>query len=131
MAEAQRFAPGLHFVLYGESEREKLITAADPGDVLVVSYSLMQQAAEAFAARSWHTLIADESQAVKNAMAKRSQALFDIEADFRLALSGTPVESRLADLWSVMRFCNPGLLGTLNCAPMATRRWCSASSWIF
>ena len=44
MAEAQRFAPGLHFVLYGESEREKLITAAGPGDVLVVSYNLMLQA---------------------------------------------------------------------------------------
>ena len=114
MAEAQRFAPGLNFMLYGESEREKLITAAAAGDVLVVSYSLMQQAGAAFAARSWHTLIADESQAVKNAMAKRSQALFDIEADFRLALSGTPVENRLADLWSVMRFCNPGLLGTLS-----------------
>ena len=114
MAEAQRFAPGLNFMLYGESEREKLITAAGAGDVLVVSYSLMQQAAEAFAARSWHTLIADESQAVKNALAKRSQALFDIAADFRLALSGTPVENRLADLWSVMRFCNPGLLGTLS-----------------
>lgn len=52
MAEAQRFAPGLNFMLYGESEREKLITDAGPGDVLVVSYSLMQQAGQAFAART-------------------------------------------------------------------------------
>lgn len=113
MAEALRFAPSLNFILYAEGEREKLIETAGAGDVLVVSYNLMQLAGEAFAARSWHTLIADEAQAVKNALAKRSQALFDIAADFRMALSGTPVENRLAELWSIMRFCNPGLLGTL------------------
>lgn len=114
LAEAGRFAPGLNVTIYGEAGREGLITAAGPGDVLLVSYTLMQQASEAFAARTWHTLVADEAQAVKNALAKRSQALFDIPADFRLALSGTPVENRLAELWSIMRFCNPGLLGTLT-----------------
>ncbi len=63
-------------------------------------------------ARSWHTVVADEAQAIKNAAAKRSLAVFDLAADFRLALSGTPVENRLAELWSIMRFANPGLLGT-------------------
>lgn len=114
MAEALRFAPSLNFILYAEGERDKLIETVGAGDVLVVSYNLVQLAGEAFATRSWHTLIADEAQAVKNALAKRSQALFDISADFRLALSGTPVENRLSELWSIMRFCNPGLLGTLT-----------------
>lgn len=114
LAEAARFAPSLNARIYGESERAGQIETAGPGDLLIVSYTLMQQAGEAFAARTWHTLIADEAQAVKNAGAKRSQALFDIPADFRLALSGTPVENRLAELWSIMRFCNPGLLGTQN-----------------
>ncbi|MBL8471803.1 MAG: DEAD/DEAH box helicase [Rhodocyclaceae bacterium] len=114
LAEAGRFAPTLNFQYYGEGDRAGMITAAAPGDVILVSYGLMQQAAEAFAARSWHTLVVDEAQAVKNAQAKRSQALFDLPADFRLALSGTPVENRLAELWSIMRFCNPGLLGTLT-----------------
>lgn len=112
---AARFAPSLDARLYGEGgeeERKRLIESAGPHDLLVVSYTLMQQAGEDFAARRWHTLIADEAQAIKNAGAKRSQALFDIPADFRLALSGTPVENRLAELWSIMRFCNPGLLGT-------------------
>ncbi len=111
-AEAARFAPTLKVHSYGEDGRAELIDAAGPGDLIIVSYTLMQQAGEEFAARSWHTLIADEAQAIKNASAKRSQALFDIPADFRLALSGTPVENRLSELWSVMRFCNPGLLGT-------------------
>jgi hypothetical protein len=59
-------------------------------------------------------LVADEAQAIKNATTKRSQAVFDLPADFRLALSGTPVENRLAELWSIMRFANPGLLGTIS-----------------
>src|SRR5262249_11366167 len=69
---------------------------------------------EDFAARAWHTVIADEAQAIKNASAKRSLAAFELRADFRMALSGTPVENRLGELWAVMRFCNPGLLSSLN-----------------
>jgi SNF2 family DNA or RNA helicase len=75
---------------------------------------LLQLAQERFAGRPWHTLVADEAQAIKNAAAKRSQAVFDLPADFRLALSGTPVENHLAELWSIMRFVNPGLLGTIG-----------------
>lgn len=114
LAEAARFAPTLNARIYGDGERKALIDAAGPGDLVIVSYTLMQQAGEDFAARSWHTLVADEAQAVKNATTKRSQALFDLPADFRLALSGTPVENRLSELWSIMRFCNAGLLGMQN-----------------
>ncbi len=113
LAEARRFAPALNASIYGEGARAALIEAAGPRDVVIVSYGLMQQAQEAFAAKAWHTLVADEAQAIKNAAAKRSLALFDLAADFRIALSGTPIENRLAELWSIMRFCNPGLLGTL------------------
>ncbi|OCB03598.1 hypothetical protein BBC27_07010 [Acidithiobacillus ferrivorans] len=59
-------------------------------------------------------MVVDEAQAIKNATTKRSLALFDLQADFRLALSGTPVENRLTELWSILRFCNPGLLGPLS-----------------
>jgi SNF2 family DNA or RNA helicase len=98
----------------GDSEREELVSQAGPQDLLIVSYTLLQLAQERFAGRTWHTLVADEAQAIKNAAAKRSQAVFELNADFRLALTGTPVENRLADLWSIMRFANPGLLGTSN-----------------
>lgn len=112
LAEARRFAPTLNAHVYAEAEREELLARAGPWDVVIVSYTLLQQAGERFAARPWHTVVADEAQAIKNAAAKRSRALFDLKADFRLALSGTPVENRLGELWSVMNFVNPGLLGS-------------------
>ncbi len=114
LAETRRFAPSLNPRIYGEGDRENMIRAAGPLDVVIVSYTLAQQDKERFAGRTWHTLIADEAQAIKNAAAKRSQAVFELDADFRLALSGTPVENRLAELWSIMRFANPGLLGGLK-----------------
>ncbi|MDO9226380.1 MAG: DEAD/DEAH box helicase [Pseudomonadota bacterium] len=113
LAETRRFAPSLNAQIYGEGDRDTLVSEAGPMDVVIVSYTLVQQDKERFAGRVWHTLIADEAQAIKNASAKRSQAVFELDADFRLALSGTPVENRLAELWSIMRFSNPGLLGTL------------------
>jgi len=115
LAETRRFAPSIKVRIYSEasdSEREELVTTAGPQDLLIVSYTLLQLAQERFAGRTWHTLIADEAQAIKNAAAKRSQAVFALDADFRLALTGTPVENRLSDLWSIMRFANPGLLGS-------------------
>ncbi len=117
LAEALRFAPSLKARIYSEAsdaERETLVSEAGTQDVLIVSYTLLQLAQERFAGRQWHTVVADEAQAIKNATTKRSQAVFDLPADFRLALSGTPVENRLAELWSIMRFVNPGLLGTIG-----------------
>ncbi|MDP2806010.1 MAG: DEAD/DEAH box helicase, partial [Gallionellaceae bacterium] len=114
IAEASRFAPSLNLHLYSEADREAVIENAAAFDVVVMSYNLVQQADEKFKEKHWHTLIADEAQAIKNATAKRSQAVFELNADFRLALSGTPVENRLAELWSIMRFTNPGLLGSLT-----------------
>jgi len=112
-AEAARFAPSLSVRIWGDGDdRQALIDGAGAHDVLLLSYPLLQLNAEAFAARTWHTLVMDEAQALKNAAAKRSQAAQALQADFRLALSGTPIENRLAELWAVMRICNPGLLGT-------------------
>ncbi len=111
--EASRFAPGLRTRLYGApEERETLLRQAREGDLIVVSYTLLQQAADAFGAVRWATLVADEAQAIKNASAKRSQAIRELDADFRLALSGTPIENRLGELWAIMSFVNPGLLGS-------------------
>ena len=111
--EAARFAPGLRARLYGSPEaREQILREACAGDLVVVSYTLLQQSVEAFAALRWATLVADEAQAIKNASAKRSQAIRELDADFRLALSGTPIENRLGELWAIMNFTNPGLLGS-------------------
>jgi superfamily II DNA or RNA helicase len=96
---------------YGD--RSSIIAEMGKHDVLLVSYPMLQIDAEAFANKLWATLVLDEAQAIKNAAAKRSQAVFALQATFRLAMSGTPIENRLGELWSVMRACNPGLLGTL------------------
>lgn len=115
--EARRFAPTLRVHLYGENtaegERGALLAQAGPFDVVIVTYTLLLQARAAFCQREWHTVVADEAQSFKNAAARRAQAIFALKAGFRMALSGTPVENRLAELWSIMRFCNPGLLGSL------------------
>jgi superfamily II DNA or RNA helicase len=112
-AEAAVFAPGLRCMLYGEGgERAAQIEQAGPGDILVVSYALAQIDAERFADKRWATLVMDEAQALKNAATKRAKSVAEFKAGFRLALSGTPVENRLADLWSIMNLINPGLLGS-------------------
>ena len=112
--ETARFAPGLRAHVYGrgEGERAAQLQAAAAGGVIVVSYALLLRDAEHFAARAWATLVLDEAQALKNAATQRVQAVATLQAGFRLALSGTPVENRLADLWSIMNLLNPGLLGS-------------------
>ena len=117
-AEAERFAPGLRVVVYGEGERAAVLQTAAAYDVVVASYALVQIDIEAFTAREsdkpWATLVLDEAQALKNAATKRVKAIATLPAAFRLALTGTPVENRLADLWSIMNLLNPGLLGSSN-----------------
>jgi superfamily II DNA or RNA helicase len=111
--ETARFAPALRCSVYGQGEVERAaqLEGTAAGDVLVVSYALLLRDVEAFAARDWGTLVLDEAQALKNAATQRAQAAGELKAGFRLALSGTPVENRLADLWSIMNLVNPGLLG--------------------
>ncbi|MFG6431058.1 SNF2-related protein [Roseateles sp. LYH14W] len=112
-AECAAFAPGLTVQVYAQAtDRSAMLAAAGPGDVIVASYALAQIDADGFAARRWATLVLDEAQALKNATTKRAKSVAEFDADFRLALSGTPVENRLADLWSIMNLINPGLLGT-------------------
>ncbi|MBP6676405.1 MAG: DEAD/DEAH box helicase [Vitreoscilla sp.] len=117
-AEAARFAPSLKVHIYAEGgapgERTERLAKMKKQEVVLVSYPMLLNDGAAFAAREWATLVLDEAQAIKNAAAKRSQAVYELRAGFRLALSGTPIENRLAELWSVMNACNPGLLGTAH-----------------
>jgi len=92
--------------------RRRQVAGLGAGDVLVCSYGLLQGDAEVLAGCHWHSVVLDEAQAIKNAATHRAKAAQALDADFRLALSGTPVENRLAELWSIMAFANPGLLGS-------------------
>jgi superfamily II DNA or RNA helicase len=110
--EAARFAPSLKVHAYREAEREELLSSLGPGDVVVVSYTLLMREAGRFAAVSFATLVLDEAQAVKNPDTARAKAVRALKAEARMALSGTPVENRLSELWSLFRLVFPGLLGS-------------------
>jgi hypothetical protein len=108
-AEAQRFAPSL--VLH-DYQRERVLDGLGAGDVVLVSYTLLQQEQHAFAEQAWASVVLDEAQAIKNAHSQRSQAAMRLQAGFRVAATGTPVENHLGELWNLSRFLNPGLLGS-------------------
>ena len=92
--------------------RRRQVRALGPRDVLVCSYALLQIDGDILCAPQWHTAVLDEAQAIKNPTTRRAKAALAVRADFRLALTGTPIENRLGELWSIMGFCNPGLLGS-------------------
>jgi superfamily II DNA or RNA helicase len=110
--ETKRFAPDLKPMLYRESNRDQLIESADAGDIVIVSYQLLQRDSKRFASRPWHTLVLDEAQFIKNSQTKTAQAVRRIEANWRVGLSGTPLENHLGELWSLFRTLSPGLLGS-------------------
>jgi len=112
--EAEKFAPQLRIQRFGEGDRGASLQGAGPFDVFICSYGLLQLEAERLQQMTWSTVVLDEGQAIKNAFTKRSQAVMELKADFRLLLSGTPVENHLAELWNLFHFLNPGLLGTLE-----------------
>jgi superfamily II DNA or RNA helicase len=108
-AETARFAPTLQLHIYQQS---RSLEGLGPLDVVIVSYGLLQQDNEAFAAQHWTSVVLDEAQAIKNSQSKRSQAAMTLQADFKMIASGTPLENHLGELWNLFRFINPGLLGS-------------------
>jgi len=113
LEEARRFAPSLTFATLGAARgREAQVAALGAGDVLVVSYGLLHSNASVLGSREWQVIVLDEAHYVKNARAKRAQAAGALRGKVRVALTGTPMENHLGELWSLFRFLNPGLLGS-------------------
>lgn len=109
--ETERFAPGLDVHLYRETERSEFLPSVGPGSLVICSYGLALRDAEALAKVNWHTMVLDEAQAIKNSRSKTSRAIAEIEADWTVALTGTPVENHLGELWSLFRVVSPGVFG--------------------
>jgi SNF2 family DNA or RNA helicase len=113
MLEAARFGPSLRVrMLSAATDRAALVEGLGPGDVLVASYGLLHTESDLLASRRFAVAVFDEAQNLKNAETRRAKASKLIQADFRLALSGTPVENRLEELWSLYDTVTPGLLGS-------------------
>jgi SNF2 family DNA or RNA helicase len=100
-------------VLYAEqADRTKCLAKLGERDVLIVSYGLLVRDAAQLAAVSFGTLVVDEAQALKNPSTRRARAARQLQAGFRIALSGTPLENHLGELWSLFSIVFPGLLGS-------------------
>lgn len=109
--EIRRFAPTLEPVVAMEGD-EAALASVGPHTVVIASYGYLLFHEQIFADRDWNGLVLDEAQAIKNADAKRTKLVKSFKALFRVAATGTPVENRAEELWSIFDFLNPGLLGT-------------------
>jgi SNF2 family DNA or RNA helicase len=114
LQEANRFAPTLNIHLLGNRKRRKLVHSLGEFDVLVTSYTLLQQEVKLLAGMDWQVIVLDEAQAIKNMETKRSRAAMSLTGRFKLLTTGTPIENNLGELWNLFNFIIPGLLGSLE-----------------
>jgi superfamily II DNA or RNA helicase len=114
--EVERFAPSLGLFAHYGSERARSGTELprQPGSLVITSYGLLRRDAALLASVDWSVVLLDEAQNIKNAASATARAARGLRASQRFALTGTPVENRLAELWSILEFANPGLLGPLE-----------------
>ena len=113
--EVERFAPSLRTLVHhggSRHEGDAFLQALQGHDIVITSYGTARRDAEVLQQVRWSDLILDEAQNIKNPSAKQSQAVRRFDARNRVALTGTPVENHLTELWSVLEFLNPGYLGS-------------------
>ena len=110
--EFARFAPNTTVVAFTGQDRARILDQAVPGAVVLTSFGVLRSDASLLAERRWDTVVVDEAQQIKNPDAIAARALRALDADLRIAMTGTPVENRLDELWSLLAFTNPGVLGT-------------------
>ncbi|MDQ1254127.1 MAG: hypothetical protein QG646_3347 [Euryarchaeota archaeon] len=113
--EAARFTPELSVMVHhgtGRKKEEEFKTEAMNHNIIISSYGLLQRDAKFLKGVPWSGIILDEAQNIKNPETKQAKAARALEADYRIALTGTPVENNVGDLWSIMEFLNPGFLGS-------------------
>ena len=113
--EAKKFAPSLRVLLHHGSDRstgDVLVKSVKNYDLVITSYALVYRDITTLKKISWRGISLDEAQNIKNAESKQSKAVRELPGKFKVALTGTPVENRLTELWSIMEFLNPGYLGS-------------------
>jgi superfamily II DNA or RNA helicase len=126
--EAARFTPGLRVLLYHGASRERAAPRIAESDIVVTTYALLRRDIDALSGVRFRCAVLDEAQNIKNADSATARAARRLDASMRLALSGTPIENRLRELWSLASFANPGILGTSHAfetrfeRPIATDR---------
>ena len=113
--EIQKFAPQLQATIHHGTQRAKeskaFKQACRENDLLITSFALARLDAKLLGEIKWHRIVLDEAQNIKNPKAALTKAILKLNAPHRLAVTGTPIENRLLDLWSIFNFLNPGYLG--------------------
>lgn len=112
--ESERFTPSLKFLEYMGNFRNKDVSIFDEYDVVITTYGTMLRDIEILHKYKFHHIILDESQAIKNPLAKSAKAARLLNAEHRIVMTGTPVENNTFELWSQFAFLNPGLLGSMD-----------------
>jgi SNF2 family DNA or RNA helicase len=115
--ELERFAPSLRVLVHHGHNRltgQSFLQEATKKDVVITTYALAQRDEEHLSAVTWSHLILDEAQNIKNQAARQTQSIKRLNSGQKIALTGTPVENRLSELWSIMDFLNPGYLGSFQ-----------------
>ncbi len=113
--ETRRFCPELRVLVHhgvGRAQGAEFLNRAASSDLVITTYALAHRDRDLLSQVKWGRIVLDEAQYIKNPAAKQSQAVRSFEAQKRVALTGTPVENRLTELWSIMDFLNPGYLGS-------------------
>ena len=110
-AEAERFYPSLRVRLWRGEAAAELSAARESADLIVINYAQLRSLSPEIASVQWKAVILDEAQFIKNPDSQTAQTARSLQAEHRLALTGTPIENRLLDLWSIMAFAMPGALG--------------------
>jgi superfamily II DNA or RNA helicase len=109
--EAERFTPGLRVAVWHGQDRRERVEDLAGADVVLTSYALARRDRDELLRTRWRYVLLDEAQNIKNAGSATAQACKALPADHRLALTGTPLENRLSELWSIFDFLMPGFLG--------------------
>lgn len=112
--EIEKFAPSLTTVVWQGPDRHELRSELDDADVMITSYALLRRDEEFLKSLDLRYVILDEAQHIKNPLSATARAAKSLKSDRRLALTGTPIENRLSEIWSIFDFVAPGLLGTLK-----------------
>jgi len=112
--EVNRFAPSLQVKTLGASNRKQTLDELQAGDLLITSYGLLQSEETLFKEPNFATVVLDEAHTIKNFATKTSKATMQLKASFRIALTGTPIQNHLGEIWNLFNFISPGLLGSLS-----------------
>lgn len=112
VSELMKFAPSLNIInLSTETRRQKAVSGAGKGDVVMCTYGLMASQAQTIIRKDWNVVCLDEAHQIKNRTTMVSKAAMEIKAANRIIMTGTPLQNNLGELWNLFQFINPGLLG--------------------